>query len=79
MTRILVENLNGLDLGGITTHIFNYISVLQRSSDYKIDIVVTVQENNDVIDKFSRVWNHSFATSAEAIISLYNGIMSHNV
>ena len=52
MTRILVENLNGLDLGGITTHIFNYISVLQRSSDYKIDIVVTVQENNDVIDKF---------------------------
>lgn len=44
MTRILVENLNGLDLGGITTHIFNYISVLQRSSDYKIDIVVTVQE-----------------------------------
>lgn len=25
MTRILVENLNGLDLGGITTHIFNYI------------------------------------------------------
>ena len=64
MTRILVENLNGLDLGGITTHIFNYISVLQRSSDYKIDIVV---------------WNHSFATSAEAIISLYNGIMSHNV
>lgn len=51
MTRILVENLNGLDLGGITTHIFNYISVLQRSSDYKIDIVVTVQENNDVIDK----------------------------
>ena len=52
MTRILVENLNGLDLGCITTHIFNYISVLQRSSDYKIDIVVTVQENNDVIDKF---------------------------
>ena len=42
MTRILVENLNGLDL-------------------------------------VSRVWNHSFATSAEAIISLYNGIMSHNV
>ena len=41
-----------VDLGGITTHIFNYISVLQRSSDYKIDIVVTVQENNDVIDKF---------------------------
>lgn len=81
MTRILVENLNGLDLGGITTHIFNYISVLQRSSDYKIDIVVTVQENNDVIDKFKSLGcgNHSFATSAEAIISLYNGIMSHNV
>ena len=78
MTRILVENLNGLDLGGITTHIFNYISVLQRSSDYKIDIVVTVQENNDVIDKFKSL-GCGFATSAEAIISLYNGIMSHNV
>lgn len=42
MTRILVENLNGLDLGGITTHIFNYISVLQRSSDYKIDMYYQV-------------------------------------
>lgn len=60
MTRILVENLNGLDLGGITTHIFNYISVLQRSSDYKIDIVVTVQENNDVIDKFKSLGVESF-------------------
>lgn len=81
MTRILVENLNGLDLGGITTHIFNYISVLQRSSDYKIDIVVTVQENNDVIDKFKSLGCGiiHLPTSAEAIISLYNGIMSHNV
>lgn len=52
MTKILIENLNGLELGGITTHIFNYISVLQRNRDYKIDIVVTVLENNDVIDKF---------------------------
>ena len=57
MTRILVENLNGLDLGGITTHIFNYISVLQRSSDYKIDIVVTVQEKigQSIIECYRKV------------------------
>lgn len=52
MIRILIENLNGLDVGGITTHMLNYISILHRNKDYKIDIVVTVLGNNDVIDKF---------------------------
>ena len=35
MTRILVENLNGLDLGGITTHIFNaeFNLQMQQNSD----------------------------------------------
>lgn len=52
MKKILIVNTGGLGLGGITTHMFNYISIINQSGIYKIDIVVTVLENKEMVDEF---------------------------
>lgn len=51
MKRILVENLSGLDINGITNHILTYISVLSQKN-YEIDVAVTISGNKNIIDKF---------------------------
>ena len=50
--KVLIVNTGGLGIGGITTHMLNYISVINRNKNYEIDVVATVLENQNIVDKF---------------------------
>lgn len=56
MKKVLVVNTAGLGRGGITTHMLNYISCMQRKAVF--DIVQTIYDDNDLVEDFKRIGCH---------------------
>lgn len=54
--NILVVNNLGLGMGGITTHMYNYLEKLKQSNDdINIDLVSTMDANDEMIAKFKSI------------------------
>ena len=54
MRKILVVNTAGLGLGGITTHMLNFLGCLSYD-DFQIDIIGTIILDHNIMERFQEI------------------------
>lgn len=53
MKKVLIANTSGLGVGGITTHMLNYIS--HTKSEYEYTVISTMYHQESVIGAFKKL------------------------